>query len=995
MSVPVRPRTLLPVLVACTLAVLGLGSPATASGEDLAFTYVGPLAVGTTLHAAVGGAHNFWFTFYTAPGCNRADQVWGAADPAVVPVTALGGSVHVEYDVPHEDPDLGTIDDHYVGDCAGPIVAGASDAAFDSRIVASIDGTPQVGQELTARYAGVSPQPDEVTYSWRVGDGEVSTDPTFTPRPGDEHESLTLTVTATKSGYVDSVSTTTPVVIAAAALAGFAAKPQVTIDGTPAVGQELTAAVTGGDPDATTTTKTYQWFVGGAPYGTPTSDATFTVPEAAAGGPVGVRVTSSAEGFEDDESTAEPVSIPWQTFEIDPPTLGDVQQVGVPLTCSPPDVRGEVHYAWMSGDDTLSTDESYTPVADDAGAVLTCRVTVSRAGYEDATSSADTEEIGAGTFTIGAPVISGTPEVGRELTCAPPDGLEETPEYAWSSGGAPLGSTATYTPEPSDVGAVLTCTITVSRPGHEDASSEATTDEIALGQQAVDDPTVEGTPQVGQELTCVPPDGLVGTPSYTWWSGTLPLVADSATYTPGPSDVGQPLECDMTVTRDGYERSVRWATTDRVARGTFEILDPTLSGSPMVGGLLTCTPPSGEFETSLVWRRGDDVVDEGSQHQVDITDLGEVLTCEVTASQDGYDDATSHADTVTVGEGQLSIAAPTIAGAAQVGQTVTCSDDEVDAAFTWDSGDVTVGHSPSYDVQPSDVGHVLTCRVTVTRSGYQPAVATAQAGPVVPGVLALAAPTIQGTPVYGGTLTCFAPAGVTDGVFSWLRGEVVVATGATYTIAPEDVGQVLTCRVDVVRTGFASASASVATNPVSAAPARPFTVGLDGTPRVGGTLRGSVPGLPAGAVVSWQWLRDGDAVRGATSARYDLVPGDHGHRFRVRATVAEPGHEAGSASSPPSDVVELRKLRLSVAPVRFHAGDLVQVTISNLVPGEAWTLSLGNGEWSTGGTAPAAGETLTRTVRIPRELSRYGERHLVVRTRNPVRAGWAPVTIDG
>ncbi len=75
-------------------------------------------------------------------------------------------------------------------------------------------------------------------------------------------------------------------------------------------------------------------------------------------------------------------------------------------------------------------------------------------------------------------------------------------------------------------------------------------------------------------------------------------------------------------------------------------------------------------------------------------------------------------------------------------------------------------------------------------------------------------------------------------------------------------------------------------------------VTISGDPKVGKTLRaqhGSWDGKKV--TYSYQWLRDGVAVKGATGERYSLGTTDQGHRFQVQVTAKAKGYQDGSATS--------------------------------------------------------------------------------------------------
>jgi beta-xylosidase len=79
---------------------------------------------------------------------------------------------------------------------------------------------------------------------------------------------------------------------------------------------------------------------------------------------------------------------------------------------------------------------------------------------------------------------------------------------------------------------------------------------------------------------------------------------------------------------------------------------------------------------------------------------------------------------------------------------------------------------------------------------------------------------------------------------------------------------------------------------------------VQGKTTVGSTLT-ATPGAwdQKGLVFSYQWLRDGDPIPGATAQKLRLGNGDVGHRMSVRVTARRSGALPGFAVSSPTDVV--------------------------------------------------------------------------------------------
>ena len=94
----------------------------------------------------------------------------------------------------------------------------------------------------------------------------------------------------------------------------------------------------------------------------------------------------------------------------------------------------------------------------------------------------------------------------------------------------------------------------------------------------------------------------------------------------------------------------------------------------------------------------------------------------------GYDDATNSVDTAAVALGTFTVAAPTVTGSAAVGeQLATCAAPAGPgtAAYEWRRDGDQVGTGATYVAQPADLGDAVTCRITVSRTGYTDATSQA------------------------------------------------------------------------------------------------------------------------------------------------------------------------------------------------------------------------------------------------------------------------------
>lgn len=214
----------------------------------------------------------------------------------------------------------------------------------------------------------------------------------------------------------------------------------------------------------------------------------------------------------------------------------------------------------------------------------------------------------------------------------------------------------------------------------------------------------------------------------------------------------------------------------------------------------------------------------------------------------------------------------------------------------------------SYTLTPADAGHKISLRVRGVRpaalfagSATESAATTAVAG----GAFATSpAPVVDNTsPKVGDTVKASTPAWspVASMAYQWLRdgAPITGATSASYTVVAADADHTLGVKATGTAEGYmatektSEATAKVARLVFAGAPAPVVTGGTT----VGDTLTAAVGAWSPVASMSWQWLRDGQPIAGATSASYTLTAADQGHTISVRVTGAADGYGSESKTS--------------------------------------------------------------------------------------------------
>ena len=461
-------------------------------------------------------------------------------------------------------------------------------------------------------------------------------------------------------------------------------------------------------------------------------------------------------------------------------------------------------------------------------------------------------------------------------------------------------------------------------------------------------PTISGAATVGQTLTANQgsladanglPNTFPGDYSFQWLrDGVAISGATARTYTVTTADAGARLSVRVSF-EDGadFNESRTSAQTAMVpAINTPATGTPTISGAATVGQTLTANQgsladsdglPDGPFPTdySLQWQRdGVDIPGATARtYTVTMADAGARLSVWV-SFEDGADFNESRTSAQTAMVPAINTPAtgtPTISGAATVGQTLTANQGSLadanglpdgpfptDYSFQWqrDGVDIPGATARTYTVTMADAGARLSVWVSFEDGADFNESRTSAQTAMVPAINtpATGTPTISGAATVGQTLTANQGSladsdGLPDGPFptdysfQWLRDGVAIsgATARTYTVTTADAGARLSVRVsfedgaDFNESRTSAQTAMVpANNPATGMPT------ITGSPRVAQTLTAGIgtvadsDGLPDGPFptdYSFQWLRGGVDIPGATSETYEVTNADVGSALRV------------------------------------------------------------------------------------------------------------------
>ena len=431
----------------------------------------------------------------------------------------------------------------------------------------------------------------------------------------DDSYSITIEVTTTKAAEVEgeepTVTTATRDYTINVVNVNDPATGSLSVSGTPAQGETLTADTSAISDEDGFSTLSYQWYRDGELItGEVSSELTLT--QADVGSAISADISyvdgsGTTETFES-ASTAvvtntndEPTGLPVITGTFSQDRELSVDTSGI----ADADGLGDFSYQWNRDGDAIegATAETYALSEADVGTNISVTVSYTDGyGAAERVDSAETSDIAkANDAPSGSLVISGTAVEGETLTLdttsiADVDGVG-TFSYVWMKDGSVLaGETgATYILTQADVGSVFSASVSyVDGLGvTETLSAEAT----AAVANVNDDPTgslvISGDAQKGSILTLdsssiADEDGL-GTFAITWLSDDQEISgATGTTYTLTASEVGSSISAAIEYTDgQGTVETVRSSSTSAVKDVIVESIgairaENTGSGSNMV-----------------------------------------------------------------------------------------------------------------------------------------------------------------------------------------------------------------------------------------------------------------------------------------------------------------------------------------------------------------------------------------------------------------------------
>ena len=258
-----------------------------------------------------------------------------------------------------------------------------------------------------------------------------------------------------------------------------------------------------------------------------------------------------------------------------------------------------------------------------------------------------------------------------------------------------------------------------------------------------------------------------------------------------------------------------------------------------------------------------------------------------------------------------------LTGTARAGQVLTASatswDYSAGTNYQWlrDGQQIDGAIASSYQLVAADLAHAISVRVSATKPGFASADATTNAVTISPAIAAPAASISGDASVNGGLAASPTTGGDTQVTYQWLRAGKVIAgaTASSYSPSTSDYLKPISVRTTVVQVGFKTMITTSTARVIQAGNLVAPAVSITGSAVIAQTLS-ATGSIDSGVKASWQWLRDGSVIAGATRASYLLRADDVGHKVSLRATFTRTGFNAATSSTSSVDVAAGTQVKL-------------------------------------------------------------------------------------
>ena len=807
----------------------------------------------------------------------------------------------------------------------------------------TISGTATEDQTLTVDTSSIADADGtgSFSYQWLRGGVAVSGATASTYTLGDADVAAPISVQVSWTDGYSTAEALTSATVGPVTNVNDAPGGTPTISGTPSEDQTLTAVTSSLADSDGLGALAYQWLRNGAPIGGATS-STYVLGDTDVGANISLQVS-----WTDTHGTAEsltsvavgPVSnindVPTGLPTISGTATEDQTLTAVTGSLADADGLGSFSYQWLRGGSAIAgaAASTYTLGDADVGANIGVQVSwTDLLGTAESLTSADLGPVAnVNDSPTGAPTVTGTATEDQTLmadtsSIADADGMGAL-SYQWLRGGVAIGgaTAATYTLGDADVGASISVQVgwTDARGTAESLTSAAVGPVANVNDTPTGAPAISGVATEDQTLTAVTGsiadiDGM-GALSYQWLrNGASIGGATASTYTLGDADVGTNISVQVRWTDgQGTAEALTSASVGPVANvNDVPTGAPTISGTPTENQTLTAVTATiadadGLGPLAYQWLRGGVAISGAttSSHLLGDADVGANISVQVswTDSHGTAESLTSVAAGPVANVNDAPGGTPTINGTTAEDQTLTADTSSIgDAdglgafAYRWMRNGLNMAGATSGTLVLGDaeVGATISVQVSwLDGNGSAESLTSAGVGPVANvNDAPTGAPTISGTQTEDQTLTVDTSAVAdADGLgalsYQWLRGGSVIAgaSAATYTLGDADVGATISVQVGWADdNGSTESLTSALVGPVANVNDVPTGVPtISGTATEDQTLIAVTSGIADAdgmGAISYQWMRDGALIAGATASTYSLSDADVGALISVQTS---------------------------------------------------------------------------------------------------------------
>jgi len=353
---------------------------------------------------------------------------------------------------------------------------------------------------------------------------------------------------------------------------------------------------------------------------------------------------------------------------------------------------------------------------------------------------------------IVLPAVTGTPTTGQQLACSQGSWTGDAPityTYQWQRNGINIGGATAnvYTLQEIDEGNQIRCVVTAT---NSVSVVTANSNAITPLQEPANTiaPAITGTAQTGQTLACSTGTWSNSPSSYTyqWKRNNVNIVGATANnYLLTAVDEGVSIKCTVissNVNGAGIPTDSNAVIPIPVAEAPANTSAPVVTGTPNTGSNLSCTQGTWTGNSPITYayqwqRNGVNIGGETSNSYIlQEADEGSAIRCRVTATN-SVSSGAANSNAITPLQEPINTIAPTIMGAAETWQTLTCftgtwSNSPAEFAYQWKRNNVIIGGATAstYVIQDTDEGVSIKC--TVTASNVNGAGTPADSNTVVP-----------------------------------------------------------------------------------------------------------------------------------------------------------------------------------------------------------------------------------------------------------------------